>query len=145
MTTLKLKIVNFPDFVLKIATALLLFLAPIQPVLIAVSILIIADCFTGIWASFKKGEKFSSSKFFNSIVKLIFYGLLIMISRMIEVHLVAHLPLVELSVYLIVFYEFSSFLENVGVITGRDVFRWFKKTLNNLKRKKHFDKEDTQS
>lgn len=138
MTSLKIKLVNFPDFVLKIATAFILFLAPIQPVLIAVSILIIVDCFTGIWASFKKGEKFSSAKFFDSIVKLIFYGLLIIISHMVETHLVSHLPLVELSIYLIVFYEFSSFLENVGVITGRDVFRWFKDTLSNLKRKKDY-------
>lgn len=125
----------FPEFIMKVLTALAVFFAPIQTTLIAISLLIIFDAITGIGASLKKGEKFSSAKMFNSIVKLVFYGLLIITSRMIEQHLVTTLPLVELSVYMVVAYEFTSFLENVGIIVERDVFKWFKEALGNLKRK----------
>lgn len=116
-------------------TALLIFLAPIKGILLAVSVLIVVDAITGIWASKKKGEKFSSGKFFNSIVKLVFYLLLVLVSQMIQVHLISEIPFTQLSIYFIVFYEFSSFLENVGVITGRDVFAFFKEALGKLKKK----------
>jgi phage-related holin len=128
-----MKIFPLPEFMMKIVAMLFLFLTPIKEVMLAVAFLIIADAITGIWAAKKKGEKFSSNKFFDSIVKLIFYLVLIMISRMTELYLISHLPLVQLSIYFIVFYEFSSFLENVGVITGRDIFSWFKTTLSSLK------------
>ena len=135
MRTLKMNIFPIDQFLFKILTAFIIFLTPIKGVLLAVSILIIADAITGIWASKIKGEIFSSKKFFNSITKLLFYLLLILISQMIQLHLINEIPFLQLSIYFIVFYEFSSFLENVGVITGRDVFGFFKAALGKLKKK----------
>lgn len=126
-----------PDFLMKILAALAVFIAPIQNTMIAVAILIVADAITGIWASQKKGEKFSSRKFFASITKLLLYLFLIMVSQIVESHLIDEIPFVQLSVYFIVFYEFSSFLENVGTITGRDVFAFFKEQLLKLKSTKN--------
>ncbi len=128
-----MKILPLPEFLLKIFAMIMLFLSPIKEMMIAVAFLIIADAITGIWAARKKGERFSSTKFFDSIVKLLIYLVLIMISHMTQLYLVTTLPLLQLSIYFIVFYEFSSFLENVGVITGRDIFSWFKQTLSSLK------------
>ncbi len=122
-----------PQFICKIFTALFIFIAPIQSTLLAVCLLVVADAVTGIIASMKRGERFSSSKFSASIVKLLFYTLLILVSHMIEKYLVPEIPFLQLSIYFIVFYEFSSFIENVGVITGRDLFTWFKESLNKLK------------
>jgi phage-related holin len=130
---LKLKLLPLPDFAMKVFTALAVFIAPIKSIMIAVSILIVADAITGIWASQKKGEPFSSRKFFASITKLLIYLFLIMVSQIVELHLISQIPFVQLSVYFIVFYEFSSFLENVGVITGHDVFAFFKEQLLKLK------------
>lgn len=131
-TSLKMKIQS-EDFFFKVLASLTIFITPIVESLIAVAILIIVDTITGIWASFKKGEKFKSNKFFDSIVKLIAYTGLLLISKMVENALVSEIPFVKLSLYYIVFYEFSSFLENVGVITGRDIFSWFKQALLSLK------------
>jgi len=135
MRTLKMNIFPIDQFIFKILTAFIIFVTPIQGVLFAVSILIIVDAITGIWASKIKGEAFSSKKFFNSITKLLFYLLLILISQMVQLNLINEIPFTQLSIYFIVFYEFSSFLENVGVITGRDVFGFFKDALGRLKRK----------
>lgn len=130
---MKLKLLSFPDFLMKVLTALAVFISPIQNTMIAVAVLIVADAITGIWASQKRGEKFSSTKFFASITKLLIYLFLIMISQIVESHLISQVPFVQLSVYFIVFYEFSSFLENVGIITGHDVFAFFKEQILKLK------------
>ena len=130
---LKVNFLSLPDFLMKVLTAFAVFITPIQNTMIAVAILIVADAITGIWASQKKGEKFSSTKFFASITKLLIYLFLIAISQIVESHLVSEIPFVQLSVYFIVFYEFSSFLENVGVITGHDVFAFFKEQILKLK------------
>ncbi len=131
--TLKMKLFPLPEFLFKIGLALIAFLTPIAPVLVAVSILIIADAVTGILASRVKKIPFSSSRFFSSITKLLMYLFLILISHMVELHLVPIIPLVQLSIYFICFYEFSSFLENIGTITGRNPFIFFKEALNKLK------------
>ena len=124
---------NLSNLLFKFLTAIAVFIAPIQAILISVSVLIIADTITGIWAALVKGDKFSSNKFFSSISKLIMYTTLILVSHMVELHLVSVVPWVQISVYFIIFYEFSSFLENVGIIVGRDIFAFFKESLNNLK------------
>jgi len=141
MSTIKMKI-HSEGFVFKILTSLSIFVAPIKQSLIAVAILIIVDTITGIWASFKKGEKFKSNKFFDSIIKLMVYTVLLLVSQMVESALVPEIPFVKLSLYYIVFYEFSSFLENVGVITGRDIFSWFKQALYSLKPNRDDKKEE---
>lgn len=128
-----MKIYPFQEFLFKIGLAFLTFITPIASILGAVSVLIIADAITGIWASKVKGIAFSSTRFFSSIVKLIAYLFLILISRTVEIYLVPVIPLLQLSIYFICFYEFSSFLENVGIITGRDVIGFFKETLYKLK------------
>lgn len=125
----------FPEFLLKIAAALLVFISPIGNIMMAVSLLLIADCVTGTAASLKKGEKFSSHKFFNSIIKMIFYLILIMVSHLVQVHLVNEIPFTQLAIYMVVVYEFSSLAENVGIITGRDVFAFFRDALGRLKKK----------
>lgn len=130
---LKLRIEAFPEFMFKVGLALMAFLTPLQPVLLAITILIIADCISGVWASKVRGIVFSSTKFFSSISKLLVYLMLIIVSKLVEVYLVPVIPFVQLSCYFIVFYEFSSLLENIGIITGRDAFKFFRDALNKLK------------
>src|SRR5690606_39445730 len=52
-----------PDFWLKIITSASVFISPIKEIIIAVICLITVDAITGIWASYKRGQKFSSRKF----------------------------------------------------------------------------------
>lgn len=133
---------SLSDFWLKIGASIVVFFTPVQNTIIGVVVLIIADAVTGIIASRKRGEKFSSSKLSRSLVKLLFYTLLIGISHVVEEQLVSEIPFVQVSVYFIVFYEFSSFLENIGVITGRDVFSWFRDVLDRMKPGSNGQKEE---
>lgn len=133
MKTLKMNIYPFPEFLLKAIALLAIFFAPISSIMLAVSALIIADCITGIWSSKVKGVPFSSSRFFSSVTKLIVYLLLIMISHLVQLHLVPEVPLLKLSIFFITSTEFLSFVENVSIIAGRDVVGFFKEALNKMK------------
>lgn len=124
---------EFPEFIIKLVTGIMVFLSPIKDVMLAITILIVADAFTGIWASHVKNERFSSSKFFSSITKLIVYLMLIMISHLVELHLIPELPLVKLSIWFITITEFSSLVENISIISGRDVIGFFREQLSKLK------------
>lgn len=122
-----------PEFLIKIIVAFMIFLAPLYDVMLAITVLIVVDAFTGIWASNIKGERFSSSKFFQSIVKLIIYLVLIMVSHLVEIHLLPELPILKLSIWFVSITEFSSFLENTSIISGRDVIGFFKEQLSKFK------------
>lgn len=122
-----------PDFWLKLITSASVFLTPIKETIIAVICLVVVDAITGIWASYKRGQKFSSRKFSMTLAKLIWYTIAIAVCHMVQIYLVPQIPFVKVMVYFVVFYEFSSFLENVGIITGRDVFSWFRGFFDKIK------------
>lgn len=133
MKTLKMKIYPFPEFFMKVFAVLALFFAPIAHIMLALTILILCDCVTGIWSSQKRGIPFSSSKFFSSITKLIVYLMLIMVSHLVQLYLVPEIPLVKLSIFFCTTTEFLSFVENVSSISGRNVVGYFREQLGKLK------------
>lgn len=132
------------DILLKALTVAALFFAPLYSIMWAVTVLIIVDCFTGVWASRIKRIPFSSSKFFSSITKLVVYIILIIISYIVEVNLIPEIPLLKLSVFFIAVTEFISFAENVTIISGRDIVGFFREQFGKLKpfSNKHDDKAE---
>ena len=96
-------------------------LAPIRASMGAVSFLVMADLITGVWASVKRGEKFTSWGLRKTASKLLAYELAIVLAFVIESNGLSFLPLVKTVAGFIVGVEGKSGLENLSKITGLDL------------------------
>lgn len=105
---------------LKLASMFLLVLAPIHPVLLAVSALIILDMVTGIWAAVKRKEKITSTNLKKTIVKTFLYQCSIIFAWLMETQLLDGVPVLKVVTGIIAVTEGKSFFENVHAITGTD-------------------------
>ena len=76
----------------KFFAMLALVLSPVKPVMIAVSVLIIADLITGIWASKKEGQKITSAGLKKSVVKTLVYQSAIIVGFILESFLLCGYP-----------------------------------------------------
>jgi phage-related holin len=106
------------EFCLKFFSMLFVILLPIRSVMIAVSLLVIADMITGIWASLKEGKKISSNGLRRTVAKTLAYQLTIVVSFIIETYLIDGIPVVKVVSGLIAITEGKSFFENMERITG---------------------------
>src|SRR5882672_11365777 len=61
------------SFLLKSGVTLLVIFAPIKGVMLSALTLILCDLITGIWASWKRGDKLTSAGFQRTIVKILVY------------------------------------------------------------------------
>lgn len=105
---------------LKFFSMLALILLPVRSVMIAVSVLIIADLITGVWAAKKEGERITSNAFGRTITKTLLYQLAIVVSFVLETYLLDGIPVVKVLAGLIGLKEGKSFFENLHRITGID-------------------------
>ena len=99
--------------------------APIQPLMAAVAVLIVADTITGIIAAYKRGEEIRSSGLSRAVVKLFVYQVVIVTGFLMEQYIVPDLgvPVVKLLAGVIGVVEFKSLLENVESVTGLDLLK----------------------
>lgn len=112
------------EYVGGLFAALVLLLAPIHPVIISVGVLIFADAFIGIWAAYKRGERISSKRMGDSIVKMLVYQLVLISGYLVQTYLLSDfIPVVKLAAGYIGMVELKSLLENASTILGRDVFK----------------------
>lgn len=101
------------------------FFAPIGWWLVACAFMVIADFVTGCWAARRKGEKWTSNKFRNSISKCGAYMFVIICAGIFEGTLPSYIDQTELTrlfAAFIVGVEFYSVLENFYKATGNRVF-----------------------
>lgn len=101
------------------------FFAPIGWWLAACAFMVIADFVTGCWAARRKGEKWTSNKFRNSISKCGAYMFVIICAGIFEGTLPTYIDQTELTrlfAAFIVGVEFYSVLENFYKATGNRVF-----------------------
>lgn len=105
--------------------SLLAVFAPIQPLMAAVAVLIVADTITGIIAAYKRGEEIRSSGLSRAVVKLFVYQVVIVTGFLMEQYIVPDLgvPVVKLLAGVIGVVEFKSLLENVESVTGLDLLK----------------------
>lgn len=115
-----MKNIDVYALLLKVSAALLLFLQPIRASLTAVVLLVIADFFSGIWASKKESKKITSSGFRRTVVKILAYMATILIAHMMELYLIPDMPIEKAVAGLIGITEGKSFFENIHRITGID-------------------------
>lgn len=116
-----------------------LFFAPIKEVLFAVGFLIMADLFTGMWASLRSGQKIESAKLRRSVSKSAAYLLAVCTGFVAQKYLMQDaVPVVHVVAGLIGATELLSVYENLSRITGVD---FKKKVLEIVQPPKSEDKE----
>lgn len=100
------------------------FLLPIKALALAALVLTCLDTVTGIWAARKRGEAITSAGFRRTIVKLACYLTALVAGHVVGVVLLGGLiPVAGLVAGAIGVAEFTSSVENVSTIVGRDLFR----------------------
>lgn len=121
-------------FMNNIFTKLLLmsisFFTPILPAMLAVGILIAIDTITGVLGARRLGESVNSKKFGRVITKSLVYQLLIISSHLIELYLLALIPLVKITLGFLAITEFLSISENFQKCTGRNFIKYIKEYLD---------------
>ncbi len=108
------------NWVLKFLSMITLLLMPVRSVMIAISVLVIADLVTGLWASAKEKVPITSNAFGRTIGKTFLYQLSIVIAFVLETYLIEGMPVVKAVAGLIGIKEGKSFFENIHRITGID-------------------------
>lgn len=99
-----------------------IYFAPVYPLIAAIGFFVFADFVTGIQAAKKRGEKITSSKMKNTVVKFGAYGIAVVTSFLIEKHFLDGLPALKIISGLIAFIEVKSINENIRDITGKNLF-----------------------
>ena len=113
----------------EILAFLAIFFAAIQGALLAIGFLIMADTFTGIWATLKKDgvKSVTSRKAGRILTKLILYPLAIIVAKVAEDHLAPSIPWVEVTAGILAAVEVKSIFENISIVLGFDLWDRIKK------------------
>lgn len=106
--------------------ALMIFLAPVKPFIIAAYILLAADVVLGLWASRRVKEPFTSLKLGRTVGKFVTYTLAIVLAQVMVKTFFDGTPILEGMTYTIALFictvEFKSCLENIAIITGLELW-----------------------
>ena len=102
------------------------FFAPISSVMIAILFLMLIDFICGIFAAKKRGEKISSKKMKNSIIKLFLYQLSIITGHLIFLYFIPVIPWVNIIAGLIGVTEILSIFENISQVTNTNFIKVIK-------------------
>lgn len=108
-----------------------IFFTPIQDAMFAVGFLILADTFTGIWASLKHHgvASITSRKAGRIITKLILYPLAIVVAKVAEDYLAPDLPLIKVTTGIVATVEVKSIYEKISLLLGFDLWQRIKKVI----------------
>jgi hypothetical protein len=131
-------------FLLQILTALLLFFAPIQQLVIVVGLAILCDTFTGIYKSVKLDgwKSIRSRKLSNIISKMVLYEVAIIVLYPIDKFLLNELLLNIVSVQyfstkvacvLLILVEITSIKENIEAALKIDIWKTLKNFIKRAK------------
>lgn len=102
---------------------IIFFFAPITAALAGLGVLIFADVITGCKAAKVRGEEIRSNRMARTVSKIIFYSIAIILSRVMEVVFIDFIPVAQITAGYIAIVEFKSNIENIGSITGVDIWK----------------------
>ena len=111
---------------------LIFFFTPIAPLVLAVGFLSLMDTVTGVSRAKKAGEKIHSSKLTRTITKMVFYAIAIILARLMEIHFIPWMPIAQITAGYIALVEFKSNMENIGELTGINIWNTLKDKLEGL-------------
>ena len=131
-------------FLLQLSTALLLFFAPIQQLVMVVGLAILCDTFTGIYKSVKLDgwKSIRSRKLSNIISKMVLYEVAIIVLYPIDKFLLNELLLNVVSVQffstkvacvLLILVEITSIKENIEAALKIDIWKTLKNFIKRAK------------
>jgi hypothetical protein len=132
------------SFLNYIITGFVLFLAPIQGLLIAVGIGIALDTFTGIFKSIKLNglKSIRSRKLSNVISKMLLYQVTLillflidkyLLNEFVQLHFTIQFMFTKLVAILLLFIELTSIKENLEEALNVDIWKMLKNLLNRAK------------
>lgn len=101
--------------------AAVMFFLPIHNFINLVIALITIDLITGVWASMKKGEKFTASRMVKTVYKFILYALAIIAAYILQLIGNDGVGLPRIVALFVGSIELKSAYENIGRILGRDI------------------------
>lgn len=107
------------DILKKLGLVVLTIFAPIQAAIITVFCLVVFDCITGVLAARKQGIPITSSRFKDSIVKMLVYQATIILAFVIEKYLVNGIPLTNMASSYVGLVELLSLNENLEILSGK--------------------------
>lgn len=118
-----------------IATSVMAFFAPISPLIFCAITFVFIDFVVGCMAGYRRAMRqhrnwvFSSGRAWDTIMKLFFIMVGIVMAWMIDCYILdyLHLNLAKLFTGFVCGVEFVSFLENAAEISNHPVFRWLRK------------------
>jgi hypothetical protein len=116
---------------LDILAFLAIFFADLQGALLAIGFLILADTYTGIWASYKKEgmSSITSRKAGRIIAKCILYPLSLIVAKVSQEYLSPAIPWIDVTAGILAVIEVKSIFENMSLILGYDLWAKIKKQL----------------
>jgi hypothetical protein len=110
---------------------------PIYPAMITIGILLTFDIVAGILAAKKRGEKITSRRLSLTLSKMLLYNMLIISAFLVEKYVVEWVPFVKIVTGFLAIVELKSLAENIGVITGVNVWNavksWFRRRKEDVK------------
>lgn len=129
----KIKKLNMEKIITYFAAFSLGIVLPVQFDMLAIAILVLADCITGIIAALKNNETFESKKLKQTVVKIFLYEIVILMASMVQIHIFkSNFPLVNVSMTTICIVEFTSLVENLSKYTGNNVASLIKTKIGGL-------------
>jgi len=109
------------SFITTLFMAAVMFFLPIHNFINLVIALITIDLITGVWASMKKGEKFTASRMVKTVYKFILYALAIIAAYILQLIGNDGVGLPRIVALFVGSIELKSAYENIGRILGRDI------------------------
>ena len=117
---------NSFDFFVKLGLWFAAIVVPLYDIFWAIFSLIVVDFVTGYRASFKKKERFSWPKVWNSMNKVVFYTSVVFAGWIIESKIIPGIPFMRLVAGFLALTELRSILFNFKVIFGIDVWDYIR-------------------
>ncbi len=107
-----------------VAVAAIACLAPIQAVLVTVTLLICSDFVLGTFAAKKRGEQVTSASMRRTVSKFLIYEAVVILGFLLQHYLMDDImPVAKICAGAIGLVEFKSILENADELNGGSLFK----------------------
>lgn len=114
---------------LSLLTWLAAYFSPVLPFILLIGFFIVADTITGMIAAKYRNEAITSKKFRAIFSKYIVYGIAVLVAHVIQKQYAPEFPALKLISGLVAYSELMSIDENIKVITGLSLFKYFIKKI----------------
>ena len=124
------------SFLYQYSAGILILLSPIRAALCTIVFIVLVDLILGILRSRKEQIKITSHKMRRTLIKLLCYLLVFIVSYVIELYLMPYFQLSKIVASLIGLVEFKSIVENLSIISGGKLWKNLLNKINGTSLKK---------